>query len=444
MAINYVTTELNVSKIPYAWAGRHMQVQMLRNFATATWVFQKADGTESVPGCIIASPSLPDGAIIDQDYVYFWIRDGAVCVVETLDNRIIGNGPLDDYVVFSKTCQDTAQRAGCPDRACFTINGNPRPNWTDQTDGTAHRIDSLVEIFNRLGSATREMALVVIRNDVDHLLQVYNQPTYNLWEETRGESFFARSVQQRALRRVLLEARKYGLSDAQTAQVNRAVGDLAQATQKHRKTQSDGQPYYASILNPTNGDRGANLNVDVVMAVSYGAASCRDEVILSTAAILRKAFYNEFPVNQADAKLGLGPVIGRYIGDTYDGNNADANQGHPWPLATCNFAELYYRVAGEILDEGANTLYTPAATAFFGQVDIQSKNDPSAVGKLIGAGDAMLSAVLYHSDQLELSEQIDRNSGYQTSVRGLTWSYAAFLHALKARERAVGPSFAAH
>ena len=45
----------------------------------------------------------------------------------------------------------------------------------------------------------------------------------------------------------------------------------------------------------------------------------------------------------------------------------------------------------------------------------------------------MLDAVLFHSDHLELSEQFDKDTGYEKSVRDLTWSYAAFLSAVRAR-----------
>ena len=44
----------------------------------------------------------------------------------------------------------------------------------------------------------------------------------------------------------------------------------------------------------------------------------------------------------------------------------------------------------------------------------------------------MLRAVVYHSDHLELSEQFDGTSGYEKSVRDLTWSYASFLSAVRA------------
>jgi glucoamylase len=45
----------------------------------------------------------------------------------------------------------------------------------------------------------------------------------------------------------------------------------------------------------------------------------------------------------------------------------------------------------------------------------------------------MLSAVIYHSNSFELSEQFDQATGYEKSVSNLTWSYAAFLLALGAR-----------
>jgi glucoamylase len=49
----------------------------------------------------------------------------------------------------------------------------------------------------------------------------------------------------------------------------------------------------------------------------------------------------------------------------------------------------------------------------------------------------MLRAIVYHSDHYELSEQFDGTTGYEKSVRNLTWSYAAFLSAVRARSAAV-------
>ena len=71
---------------------------------------------------------------------------------------------------------------------------------------------------------------------------------------------------------------------------------------------------------------------------------------------------------------------------------------------------------------------------FFAQVGVAEGASVDAVaGDLRNAGDAMLRAIIYHSDHLELSEQFDGTSGFERSVRNLTWSYAAFLSAVRAR-----------
>ena len=45
----------------------------------------------------------------------------------------------------------------------------------------------------------------------------------------------------------------------------------------------------------------------------------------------------------------------------------------------------------------------------------------------------MLQALIFHSDNLELSEQFDATTGYEKSVSNLTWSYASFLSATRTR-----------
>ena len=71
---------------------------------------------------------------------------------------------------------------------------------------------------------------------------------------------------------------------------------------------------------------------------------------------------------------------------------------------------------------------------FFAQVGVaDDAGTDVAATALRDAGDAMLRAILLHSDHLELSEQFDGTSGYEKSVRNLTWSYAAFLSAVRAR-----------
>jgi glucoamylase len=57
----------------------------------------------------------------------------------------------------------------------------------------------------------------------------------------------------------------------------------------------------------------------------------------------------------------------------------------------------------------------------------------NAGAALRAAGDRMLQAIVFHSDHFELSEQFDATTGFEKSVSNLSWSYAAFLSAVRAR-----------
>ncbi len=102
-------------------------------------------------------------------------------------------------------------------------------------------------------------------------------------------------------------------------------------------------------------------------------------------------------------------------------------------MSTANFAELYYRLARQVTTAGTVPLDNLSA-GFFGQIGIGTSTTPAAAAvALQAAGDQMLQAVLFHSDNFELSEQFDATSGYEKSVSNLSWSYASFLSAVRAR-----------
>ena len=65
------------------------------------------------------------------------------------------------------------------------------------------------------------------------------------------------------------------------------------------------------------------------MAAIYGAVPVTDTRLLATAALLRSQWADPsspdyYPINGADQERGIGPMLGRYPGDTYDGDTADA------------------------------------------------------------------------------------------------------------------------
>ena len=118
----------------------------------------------------------------------------------------------------------------------------------------------------------------------------------------------------------------------------------------------------------------------------------------------------------------------------YDDN--DSGTAHPWALCTANFAELCDNLAAAVVRD-RRVPYSSESADFFAQVGGSERTAPADIARqLVNAGDAMLEAVIYHSDLLELSEQFDATTGFEKSVRNLTWSYAAFLSAVRTRTAA--------
>lgn len=420
---------------------QHMYALMLRNVSSDGFRFtDPADpGTFSEPGCVIAASSYPASLPgVDQDYIFNWTRDAAITAMELAAASVPtrpggGDQALIDYVTFAKICQDDATPTLA--HACFTIEGRSRP-WTEQSDGPALQTLAILQAFPSLDAATRTVAAQVIGANLSFLLGAYQDATTNLWEEHSGYSFFARAAQLRCLRAIATNTQGIAVPQDTAA----AISWLESALPGHWNG-----TYYVSVLAPGSGStptpvvEGYDPNIDIVQASIYGAIPCTDTRLLATAARLRQQWSDSpspsvYPINVADQQLGLGPMLGRYPADTYDGDVADpVLGGHPWALCTGNFAELYYRLATEITTT-RTVPYDEESAGFFGQVGIGAGTTPGqAVAALDGAGDAMLQAVIYHSDNLELSEQFDGTSGYEKSVRDLTWSYAAFLSAVRAK-----------
>ena len=414
-------------------AARFMFWLMFRNVASDGLVFDDPvhAGIVSRPGCVLASPSWENTAThVTQDYVYHWTRDAAIVALELsaayAHGTLRDNQPLIDYVLFSQACQ---QSQGDFDRASFYIDGTQRP-WTNQTDGPALQTVALLALYRQLDAPTQAIAASLIEANLNFLAGNYQEQTYNLWEEELGYSFFAQSAQLRCFKAIA----------ANTAGI--AVPDWLPAAMTWLTSALDGHwngEYYQSVL-PVPADYRApyDPNIDIVQAAIYGAESVTDARLLATAAQLwtqwadpgSKYFY---PINGDDARRGIGPMLGRYPGDVYDGDT-DAQAGdHPWALTTANFAELYYRLASRI----ASSRTLPAdslAAPFFAQVGIDATTAPlDAVAALRAAGDRMLQAIVFHSDHFELSEQFDAVTGFEKSVSNLSWSYAAFLSAIRAR-----------
>ncbi|MBV8280427.1 MAG: glucoamylase [Verrucomicrobia bacterium] len=411
---------------------------MLRNAASDGFLFvdpihpdPKDPQSFSLPGCIIAAPSSPaNTAGIDQDYVYNWTRDAAITAIEIAAANLpaapgTGVQPLIDYVNFAQTCQNNATPSIA--LASYTIRGLSR-QWTEQTDGPALQTLAILMAYSQLDTPTQAIAAAVISKNLDYLLAAYQNQTFNLWEEHLGFSFFARSVQLRCFQAIKANAIGIPIPPG----IDAAISWLQTALPQHW----NGTLYVSLVPAPP----GYDANIDIISACLYGAVPCTDTKLLATAAQIRDQWEDpnspdHYPINISDKNSqGIGPLSGRYPGDVYDGDVNDPTAGdHPWALCTCNFAELYYTLANQI----QNTQTVPIdqfSSPFFSQIGVTSATPvANVVTNLQNAGDAMLAAVIYHSDHLELSEQFDGVTGYEKSVKNLTWSYAAFLSAVRAR-----------
>jgi glucoamylase len=431
--LSYGTVRPAVTQVNLASVAKYMFWLMFRNVASDGLVFDDPvhAGIVSAPGCVLASPSWENSeAHVSQDYVYHWTRDAAIVAVELAwayaDGTMPDSQPLVDYVTFSQTCQ---QAGGDFDRASYYINGTQRP-WTDQTDGPALQTLALLAIYPQLDGATQATAVALINANLNFLGSAYQGQTYNLWEEEYGYSFFARSAQLRCFQAIA--ANTIGVTVP--SWLPSALTWLTGALDSHW----NGQLYQSILPVPADYHAPYDPNIDIVQSAIYGAESVTDPRLLATAAQLRSQWDDPaskyfYPINAADGAQGLGPLLGRYPGDVYDGDTDDQAGDHPWALCTANFAELYYRLAKAITASGTVPADSLSAT-FLSQVGVTSATAVAAAATALrSAGDKMLQAVVYHSDHFELSEQFDAVTGFEKSVANLSWSYAAFLSAVRAR-----------
>jgi glucoamylase len=429
---------------------------MQRSIATSGFVLADhnasvtppAPGGFTAPGCILASPSWSAGgysypgnvAPISYDYAFNWTRDAAITVSVVLSQApaqiplAAATGILASYVNFAATCQ----ASGNIGQAKYTPEGGPT-GTSDESDGPALRVLTILQGFASLDTQTQNVARNVIAGDMNYLLDNsrYQDATVTLWEDTYGQSIFARAVQLRCLNQII--ALGPGLGIPVPSAAPSAAAWLTQQLPSHW---SGSDEFYVSVLDPVRlaGDPSAPYDpaIDPIMACLYGdGMAVSDPQLLSTAAQVRAQWtaggVAPYPINAVDAGNGRGPLVGRYLGDEYDGLSLTSATGHPWAVCTCSFAQLYYQLARAI-DNGTPVPDDPLAATLFSQLGVTG-SDPASqvVAALRNAGDNMLSAVIYHSNKLELSEQFDQASGYEKSVSNLTWSYAAFLLAVAAR-----------
>lgn len=123
-----------------------------------------------------------------------------------------------------------------------------------------------------------------------------------------------------------------------------------------------------------------------------------------------------------------------------------ASGGNPWVLTSGCLAELLYRAAAEIRASNGVTPSTEAAwhktldVLRYNTTLIRAGSASDLAQALATTGDGVLLRIRYHTvgSGLHMPEQLDRNTGVETSATDLTWSYATILKAMAKRSAAFG------
>jgi glucoamylase len=430
-------------------------------------------------GVVIASPSNRD-----PDYFFHWIRDAALVMSVVVDfyvnekNTDVKNEYaklIRNYVEFSEKNQRTPNRSKSLGEPKFHVDGSAfNGEWgRPQNDGPALRAVTLVQYAKTLLKEGGHEAWVrahlydgklpadsVIKRDLEFVSHHWQEPSFDLWEEVKGQHFYTRMVQRRAL----LDGADLAdaLGDSKAAQWYRLQAGLLEKEIEKHWDRTKGHVLTTLDYSGGNPFKHSNIDTAVILAALHadrgdGYFAPYHERVLSTAYKLRENFAALYDINKKNLQLGV--AIGRYPEDVYDGHSVSI--GNPWVLTTAAFAQLHYQVAEEGIKAGKFDV-TLLNHGFLNQVvstpEVSSRNTPASrtainlvpgqvilkgsdefiqlIQKLRLAGDLYLLRVKYHApEDGRLAEQINRTTGYMQGAEDLTWSYASIITANWSRDK---------
>ena len=296
----------------------------------------------------------------------------------------------------------------------------------------------------------------IIKADLEYVARYWRDPGFDLWEEVSGLHFFTALVQHRALREGAELAAAFGDWGARKWYAMQA--DLLRDELLPRFWSAERGHLIASLDKPERSGLDCGVLLGAIHGTAIGDEDARyapysDEVLVSLLELVRDQ-RKRFPINAGPLSLAAeagefdelaGVGIGRYPEDAYDGYGFASQGGNPWFLCTASASETLYRTGAHItstrfLNVSSTSLPFWNALLPSFHLDAGTVYEPGdavyhkALKRLKSTGDSFLAVVRKHADgEGALSEQFDRLTGYERGARDLTWSYGAFLQAVKAR-----------
>ncbi|EPQ54537.1 glucoamylase [Gloeophyllum trabeum ATCC 11539] len=408
----------------------------------------KASGAAA--GVVVASPSKSD-----PDYWYTWTRDSSLVFKSLIDQYTTGidstsslRSLIDSFVIAEANIQQVSNPSGT-----LTTGGLGEPKFNvdetaftgawgrPQRDGPALRATALITYGNWLlsnGNTTWVTSTLwpIIQNDLNYVVQYWNQTTFDLWEEVNSSSFFTTAVQHRALREGAAFATKIGQTSSVSSYTTQAANLLC-------FLQSYWNPTSGYITANTGGGRsGKDANTLLASIHTYDPSAgcdattfqpCSDKA-LSNLKVYVDSFRSVYSINSGIAS-NAAVATGRYPEDSYQG-------GNPWYLTTFAVAEQLYDALNVWAAQGSLNV-TSISLPFFQQFSSSvtagtyassSTTYTTLTSAIKSFADGFVAInAQYTPSNGGLAEQFSRSNGSPVSAVDLTWSYASALTAFEAR-----------
>ncbi|KAJ2864033.1 hypothetical protein GGI22_001815 [Coemansia erecta] len=430
-------------------------------------------------GAVVAATSQSN-----PDYWYHWVRDAGITLREvsiwltsTTDDSTANayKQKFQVYTTFSRRLQTISSAYGLG-TAKYLMDGEPYTGaWCmPQRDSPAMRAVSFIGYTRYLLANGEDISVYyddklptssIIKTDLEYVAANWDADnnSCDIWEEVRGDHFYTRMIQRRALiegAQLATQLGDLGAADWYNLQAGYISGNMSAFWDSSLN-------YIQATINLSGGlgYKKSNLDVQVLLAALHsglddGFYTVESDQMLSTAVKLVSEFKPLYGINSVSAAriisatIPVAIALGRYPEDKYDGYTSDG-QGNPWSLATSGMAEYHYRLIETWNKKGAVAI-TPAVASLLNQLtaeyNIQFANS-YAVGttyasgsatfteilaNLMLAGDMYMARVAFHTDgNGQMYEEWNLDTGIGQGAVNLTWSYGAYTSSARHRNSAM-------
>jgi glucoamylase len=317
-----------------------------------------------------------------------------------------------------------------------------------QHDGPALRALTLLRLWRHDAlreRVNRSSLSSLLEQDLDFTLHHYQEPCFDLWEETFGHHYHTRLVQFAALGDGSDWMDQTG-DPARASAYRAAALELRERLDAHFDACDGIYVSHAVDASETAGfAQTKRLDIAIVLAVIQAARldgphGVLDPKVFATLARLEALFAKAYKINR-ERGASCAPAMGRYSNDVY-------YSGGAYYFSTLGAAQFYFCFA-EAVGRGAmvpvsnssrtllaDMLGTPPEA--LGATSLEARYTERLFCALLKRGDMFMAMVRVHMPVSgELSEQFDQTNGAQTSAKNLTWSHAAFITAFASRKAAV-------